>query len=489
MGLLSGATDAIRRRGSDASHTSGPPGSPDRGQAPDGKPDDVEILDKEEGSVLSAMISQLRIGMDLSKITFPTFVLEPRSMLERITDFMAHPELMFKAGQIQDPKQRLLQVTALILAGWHIKPKGVKKPYNPVLGEFFRCTYTYEDGSEGFFIAEQVSHHPPISAFFYTSPQNGIVVTGELKPKSKFLGNSVATIMEGENRVRLLDRPEDGEYTLTMPNMFARGILFGKMMLELGDSTAVTCPATHYSCDIEWKTKGWISGGYNAIAGHVRGPEGSAGEITGHWDGLMEFKDKGGKKQTLFDATRAQVRPKTVLPEDQQEANESRRQWADLTAAIKASDMDAATEAKAKVEDGQREMARRRESSGQTHQQRFFQPVGDKWMPKLNLDQLSKDPAELLRAVKEFIFADSSTAQQPPPATSRPARSNTGASEASGLSAQNQPISPVDSSRHATTASIASQDSFASATSDLPIRETAPGPPAGPLMTHPPTQY
>lgn len=63
------------------------------------------------------------------------------------------------------------------------------------------------------------------------------------------------------------------------------------------------------------------------------------------------------------------------------------RQWADLTAAIKASDMDAATEAKAKVEDGQREMARRRESSGQTHQQRFFQPVGDKWMPKLNLDQ------------------------------------------------------------------------------------------------------
>jgi hypothetical protein len=38
----------------------------------------------------------VRIGMDLSKITFPTFVLEPRSMLERITDFMAHPELMFK---------------------------------------------------------------------------------------------------------------------------------------------------------------------------------------------------------------------------------------------------------------------------------------------------------------------------------------------------------------------------------------------------------
>jgi hypothetical protein len=33
--------------------------------------------------------------MELSKVTFPTFVLEPRSMLERITDFMAHPDLIF----------------------------------------------------------------------------------------------------------------------------------------------------------------------------------------------------------------------------------------------------------------------------------------------------------------------------------------------------------------------------------------------------------
>jgi hypothetical protein len=36
-----------------------------------------------------------RVGMDLSKVSFPTFVLEPRSMLERITDFMAHPDLIF----------------------------------------------------------------------------------------------------------------------------------------------------------------------------------------------------------------------------------------------------------------------------------------------------------------------------------------------------------------------------------------------------------
>ena len=44
---------------------------------------------------LSTDVLNCRIGMDLQKVTFPTFVLEPRSMLERITDFMSHPDLIF----------------------------------------------------------------------------------------------------------------------------------------------------------------------------------------------------------------------------------------------------------------------------------------------------------------------------------------------------------------------------------------------------------
>lgn len=55
-----------------------------------------------------------------------------------------------------------------------------------------------------------MSHHPPISAFYYISPENRVSILGELRPKSKFLGNSVSTNMEGENRVSLLGSPEDG---------------------------------------------------------------------------------------------------------------------------------------------------------------------------------------------------------------------------------------------------------------------------------------
>ena len=39
---------------------------------------------------------------------------------------------------------------------------------------------------------------------------NKLSIIGELRPKSRFLGNSVSTVMEGENRVHLLGRPDDG---------------------------------------------------------------------------------------------------------------------------------------------------------------------------------------------------------------------------------------------------------------------------------------
>ena len=61
-----------------------------------------------------------------------------------------------------------------------------------------------------------VSHHPPISAFFYISPANRVQIIGELRPKSRFLGNSVSTTMEGENRVTLLGKPEDGGMSILL---------------------------------------------------------------------------------------------------------------------------------------------------------------------------------------------------------------------------------------------------------------------------------
>ena len=57
---------------------------------------DIEYVDEEPRNIILALLSQLKKGMDLNKIAFPTFVLEPRSMLERVTDFVSHPHLIIK---------------------------------------------------------------------------------------------------------------------------------------------------------------------------------------------------------------------------------------------------------------------------------------------------------------------------------------------------------------------------------------------------------
>lgn len=47
-------------------------------------------------SVITHLLTQVRIGMDLTKITLPTFILEPRSLLEMYADFFAHTDLFLQ---------------------------------------------------------------------------------------------------------------------------------------------------------------------------------------------------------------------------------------------------------------------------------------------------------------------------------------------------------------------------------------------------------
>lgn len=136
-----------------------------------------------QGSVIRHLLSQVKIGMDLTKVVLPTFILERRSLLEMYADYFAHPDLFISIADLKDPKERIVQVVKWYLSSYHAGRKSAvaKKPYNPILGEMFRCHWDFpetrdarEDDlavSDGpvpwckrnqlCFIAEQVSHHPP----------------------------------------------------------------------------------------------------------------------------------------------------------------------------------------------------------------------------------------------------------------------------------------------------------------------------------------
>lgn len=101
-------------------------------------------------------------------------------------------------------------------------------------------------------------------------------------------------------------------------------------------------------------------------------------ELSGQWSNEIYIKmSKASSKNTLFDVKESKIFPKTVAPESEQEPNESKRQWAALTEAIRKRDMDAATEAKTTVEDAQRRNAKFREDEGVEWRPRFFDTKND----------------------------------------------------------------------------------------------------------------
>lgn len=55
-----------------------------------------DLMMDSHGSMISHLISQVKIGMDLTKVALPTFILERRSLLEMYADYFAHPDLFLK---------------------------------------------------------------------------------------------------------------------------------------------------------------------------------------------------------------------------------------------------------------------------------------------------------------------------------------------------------------------------------------------------------
>ena len=48
-------------------------------------------------SMILQLLSQIRIGMDLTRIVLPAFIFEKRSLLEMYAEFFSHPDLLIKS--------------------------------------------------------------------------------------------------------------------------------------------------------------------------------------------------------------------------------------------------------------------------------------------------------------------------------------------------------------------------------------------------------
>lgn len=200
------------------------------------------------------------IGKELSKITMPVIFNEPLSFLQRMVEYMEYGHLLSRASEEEDPVERIKYVAAFAVSALASNWERVGKPFNPLLGE------TYELQRPGYrIVCEQVSHHPPISAFHADSKD--FIFHGSIHPKLRFWGKSVEIQPKGQVTVEL---PRWGEaYTWNNVNCCVHNIIVGKLWIEQYGTMEVVNHSTGHRCVLTFKPAGWFSKDLHRVEGFI----------------------------------------------------------------------------------------------------------------------------------------------------------------------------------------------------------------------------
>lgn len=260
-----------------------------------------------------------------------------------------------------------------------------KKPLNPFLGELFLGSWNDEAGKTTL-ISEQVSHHPPATAYCVRNDKTGIQLEGYNAQKATFkstiivkqIGHAVLTIPVGSGDSKELER-----YLITLPSLHIEGLIFGAPFVELDGSTTITS-SSGYSAKIDYSGKGWLSGKKNTVIATVF-PTDNEKEVlynvTGQWTKEFEIYEgpaKKNSKSTLvstYDAAGTQQTDLAIAPLDKQYPLESRRAWSKVAEAIQKGDMDTVSIEKTKIEQAQRILRTKEGSESQPWERRYFSAV------------------------------------------------------------------------------------------------------------------
>lgn len=267
-------------------------------------------------------------------------------------------------NELESAEERFLLVLKFYLSGWHIRPKvgnyfsvshrkGVKNTFNPILGEIFRCSYEH-DGTTTEYFAEQITHHPPSSAFCVWNRQKNLVLESYIQPVTKFCGNSVEAILQGSLVGRMGNFRE--KYLMTYPKYVVRGLLIGSLQMEIGGKVTIECPETKFSAQLEFRNKRLAP---NSVVGSIMCDNKVLYSVAGSWEDEISITPaKSTKSKRLLKIDELVPLQRQVPPADSQSPNESRQVWDKVIHHMRLQQEDEALQAKSEVEEEQRRLKR-----------------------------------------------------------------------------------------------------------------------------------
>jgi len=244
------------------------------------------------------------------------------------------------------------------------------RPLNPVLGELFYGHWPDQGGrGRTTLVVEQVSHHPPITAYVIENKSKGLTLTGHNAQKTSFSSGAIIVKQIGHAILTIdLGGGKKEEVLITLPKLRIDGLWYGSPYIELWDKTNIQSSSGWSSVvsslspssrswphiirvrQLEYKGKGYFSGKIHTIKATVS-PPGSFGikhTIEGQWH-IQTRDTKSGKVFTDVTSPKEEV---TVGPTEQMEEFESRKLWGLVSQGIREGDYETAAREKSKIEVG-----------------------------------------------------------------------------------------------------------------------------------------
>ncbi|GAA5815327.1 hypothetical protein MFLAVUS_008833 [Mucor flavus] len=323
---------------------------------------------------------------DISALTCPAFLLAPESITEYSNYWAAQPELFAAIPESDNEVDRLLALIKWFISylnATYIRrvPKGQweKKPLNPALGEQWFMTWCDVDGcGETEVLCEQVSHHPPVTAFYIENKKAGVVLNGYSGQKTRILNATLVCDQTGHEVVTLSSRNNE-TYLFTSPALTIRGIWYAAPYVELIGTTCIQA-STGYYASIEYSSRGWISGEKNHFRCLIR-KNGDAlkdilYKIEGQWSGkssIINYKTKECR-QFLDTGILESARAKYKRFQDMGEM-ETHRIWQKVSEAIRNNDSVLAGTEKSNIENQKRAEEKERRDKGLKWEPHYFEWV------------------------------------------------------------------------------------------------------------------
>lgn len=255
---------------------------------------------------------------------------------------------------------------------------GVKKPLNAFLGEVFVAELG-DEGEETRIVAEQVSHHPPVTACYLWNAKHGVRAEGFTRQEITFSGS--VNIQQIGHAVLHVDA-FDEDYLVPLPNVKVKGILTGGPYPELHGVYHIVSSSGHVA-EVDFSGKGMLGlgGQKNHVKAGVYGPEDPKRQkplyaVEGNWAEKFTFTDAGGEVIETYDVASAPATQCRTAPFDQQDSWESRKAWNGVIEAIHVGDMQRVSDSKGSLENAQRGLRKESGTSEEAWRPLFFRREG-----------------------------------------------------------------------------------------------------------------